>query len=285
MFNKMRLGQYLFWILPKSRSLTGLLLICLPLTSLLLTSPALAQVPKLVRYQGQVVDSQGVPLEGPYTLHFRLYDAETAGNMVWDETQTGIPITKGQFSILLGQVASLATVDWDQPRWLSVQVNGDPELAPRQQITSVPLAIRAETAEVVKTSGITDDTNQLVPSGAIILWTSANCPAGYSRVAAFDGAMLKAGTASSGPTAAGLAELPTHTHGAGSYAGPEHVHNIWTDVNTNQPLQSNGIVGNYTYNATWKTVLIQPAGGGLVTGASASTGSGTVVTVVLCQKQ
>ena len=42
------------------------------LTSLLLSSPeASAQVPKLIRYQGQAVDSAGVPLEGPYTLTFR----------------------------------------------------------------------------------------------------------------------------------------------------------------------------------------------------------------------
>ena len=36
--------------------------------SLLLASVAHAQVPKLIRYQGQAVDSQGVPLEGSSTL-------------------------------------------------------------------------------------------------------------------------------------------------------------------------------------------------------------------------
>ncbi len=109
--------------------------------------PAFAQVPKLIRYQGQVVDSQGVPLEGPYSLHFRLYNAQTGGTVVWEETQANIPITKGQFSILLGQVTPLTAMQWDQPCWLSVQVNAESELAPRQQITSVPLAIRSEMAE------------------------------------------------------------------------------------------------------------------------------------------
>ena len=33
-----------------------------------------------------------------------------------------------------------------KPLWLSIQVNTDPELSPRQQITSVPLAILAESA-------------------------------------------------------------------------------------------------------------------------------------------
>ncbi len=102
-----------------------------------------ADVPHLVRYQGQAVDSQGVPLEGPYTLTFRLYDAETAGTKVWEETQTNVPLDKGRFSVLLGQVTPL-TLDWSKPLWLSVQVGTDPELAPRQRITSVPLAIVAE---------------------------------------------------------------------------------------------------------------------------------------------
>lgn len=251
---------------------------------LLLSADLWAQVPSLIRYQGQAVDTNGVPLEGPYTLTFRLYDAETGGTNVWEEVQPNVPLSTGHFSVLLGQVAPLTAMDWSQPRWLSVQVNAEPELSPRQRITSVPLAIRAETAESVKTSGLTDDANRLVPSGAIMLWTGAACPAGYSRVAAFDGAMLKAGATSSGPTAAGLAELPAHTHGAGSYTGPQHNHNIWTDTNSSQPLQNNGIPGGYTYNAAWKTVLIQATGAGPVTGASASTGSETVVTVVLCQK-
>ena len=79
-------------------------------------------------------------------MTLRLYNAETAGSVVWQETQTGVPITKGNFSVLLGQVTPL-NADWSQPLWLSLQVNADAELAPRQRITSVPLAVRAEVAE------------------------------------------------------------------------------------------------------------------------------------------
>lgn len=260
---------------------------CLVAVSCLLLRPptALAQVPPLIRYQGQAVDAKGVPLEGPYTLTFRLYSAETAGTKLWEEVQPNIPLSKGHFSVLLGSVTPLTGMDWSQPCWLAIQVNTEPELAPRQQITSVPLAITAEQlATPIATSAITDDAKRLVPTGAIILWRGATCPSGYTRVAAWDGAMLKAGSVATGPVPSGPTELPAHSHGAGSYTGPEHTHNIWTDVNIRQPLQSNGIAGNYTYNAEWKTVMIQPAGAGPVTGTSASAGSGTVVTVVLCQK-
>ena len=110
-------------------------------------SMALAQVPHLIRYQGQAVDAQGVPLEGPYTLTFRLYDAETGGVKVWEEVQPDVPLKGGHFSVLLGQMTPLASMDWSQPRWVTIQVGEEPEMSPRQPITSVPLAVRAEVAE------------------------------------------------------------------------------------------------------------------------------------------
>ena len=111
-----------------------------------------AAVPHLIRYQGQVADSQGVPLEGPYKLTFRLYDAATAGTKVWEELQPNIPLTAGHFSVLLGQVTVL-TVDWSKSLWLSVQVGTEPELSPRQPITSVPLALVAEQLEGLRVVG------------------------------------------------------------------------------------------------------------------------------------
>ena len=82
------------------------------LSSLLLSSRSYADVPHLIRYQGQAVDSQGVPLEGPYTLTFRLYNAVTAGTKTWEEPQTGVQLSGGNFSVLLGSVTSLQAVDW-----------------------------------------------------------------------------------------------------------------------------------------------------------------------------
>ena len=181
-----------------------------------------AAVPHLIRFQGQAVDSKNVPLEGPYTLTFRLYDAQTAGTKLWEETQANIPISGGYFSVLLGQVTAL-NVDWSKTLWLSVQVGTDPELTPRQQITSVPLSIRAEVAEAL--------VDPALPSGAIILWTGSSCPSGYTRFSSADGKFLVSdGTYN--PAAGGsntrnlqhnhggvtgghtltIAEMPSHTH-------------------------------------------------------------------------
>ncbi|MDP3723469.1 MAG: hypothetical protein Q8R91_08245 [Candidatus Omnitrophota bacterium] len=92
-------GRYL----PPRRSLVLALFISVELAS----GAAHAAIPHLIRYQGQAVDRQGVPLEGPYALTFRLYEAETGGVKVWEETQTNVPLTHGHFSVLLGQVIPL----------------------------------------------------------------------------------------------------------------------------------------------------------------------------------
>ena len=122
---------------------------CLAICGLLLAAEAgYAQVPHLIRYQGQAVDTGGVPLEGPYTLTFRLYDAATGGQVLWQEIQP-VSLTGGHFSVLLGQVTPLDAMGWEASCWLGVQVNEEPELSPRQQITSVPLAILAQAAEAL----------------------------------------------------------------------------------------------------------------------------------------
>lgn len=116
-------------------------------TLALTLSQRLEAAAPLIRYQGQAVDTQGVPLEGPYTLTFRLYQTAAGGAAHWEERQEAVPLTRGYFSVLLGSKTSLDGIAWDQPAWLGIQVNDQPELLPRQQITSVPLAVRAESAE------------------------------------------------------------------------------------------------------------------------------------------
>ena len=252
-----------------------------------LPGPAHAQVPRLIRYQGQAVDSKGVPLEGAYTLTLRLYDAETAGTKVWEEVQPNVPLSKGQFSVLLGQITPLTPMDWSSPCWLAVQVNAEPELTPRQRITSVPLAIRAEMAEIVKTSGLTDDANRLVPSGSIMLWDGIACPAGYTQVTSFNDRFLVASNA-----AGIIGGSDQHSHDAGSYRGPSHTHNVtishagWTgdiinpahNLNTHDDGQERGTNVDRTFTSA-------PGGDGSITGTSGVADSRPAfVTIVLCKK-
>lgn len=130
-----------------------------------------AQVPPMIRYQGTLVDANNVPLEGAHTLTFRLYEAATEGGAVWSETQTGVPVSRGVFSIMLGQATAL-TLSFDKDYWLSTQVGADAEMSPRQRLTSVPYAYRAESAERVvdQPPGFGMDTQGTLLDGLIAYW-------------------------------------------------------------------------------------------------------------------
>lgn len=105
-----------------------------------------AAVPHLINYQGKLTDSSGTALNGSYNITFRIYDAETAGNLLWQEQYTGVVIQKGIFGVLLGSITAL-DLAFDKQYYLAIQVGSDPEMSPRQRITSAAYAIRAEQSE------------------------------------------------------------------------------------------------------------------------------------------
>ncbi len=178
-----------------------------------------AAVPHLIRFQGKVTDKAGAPLNGSYNITFRVYDAVTGGTLKWSETQSAIPVNNGIFTALLGNATQPNGMDlpFSAPYWLSMEVNSDGEMAPRQQLSSVGYAIHAETAETFLGGSAGID-----PAGAILLWTGANCPQGYSRATEFDGKFIVSGATYN--AAAGGNEK--HKHIAGTYATSSHSHSI-----------------------------------------------------------
>lgn len=114
---------------------------------LFMLTAAYAAVPHLINYQGRLTDASGNPLTGSYDINFKIYDAETAGNLLWQETQTAVVVDKGLFGILLGSVTAL-NIPFDQPYFLEIKV-GTEVMSPRQRITSSGYAIRAEVADSV----------------------------------------------------------------------------------------------------------------------------------------
>lgn len=135
-----------------------------------------AEIPRLINYQGKLTDQAGAPLDGAYELTFRIYDDVTAGNLLWQESHSGVVITQGIFSVMLGSQESLGLA-FDIPYYLEIKV-GDEVMTPRQQITSVGYAIHAATADSAQTvtsavnadklSNKTYDSTELKPFGS---WT------------------------------------------------------------------------------------------------------------------
>ncbi len=116
---------------------------------LFLVSNTFASLPEVITYQGHVVDSQGEPLGGPFDITFRIYDRENAaaGEEIWKETQAGVPIAEGDFSVKIGSAAAqsahpLHELAFDKPYWIGIEIASLGELAPRQTLDAVPFAYR-----------------------------------------------------------------------------------------------------------------------------------------------
>jgi hypothetical protein len=88
--------------------------------------------------QGRLTDADGHPVpDGTYAITFRLYNAEVGGDLLCQDADHP-PVTDGLFTALMGP----CTADDinGQELWLSIQVEGDPEMDPRQKIAPVPYA-------------------------------------------------------------------------------------------------------------------------------------------------
>lgn len=103
--------------------------------------------PTRIGDQGFLTNPQGAPLNGTVTLAFGLFAGAQGGTSLWSETQNGVTVVDGVYSVELGsQVPLDATVLAGPERWLEVRVNGE-LMAPRQRLDSVPYALRAQTLD------------------------------------------------------------------------------------------------------------------------------------------
>ncbi|MFO7716797.1 hypothetical protein, partial [Desulfosarcina sp.] len=60
----------------------------------------LAAVPAEINYQGSIEDLSG-PVDGTLTMTFRLFDADVAGTIVWEEAQS-VLVNQGIYNVILG---------------------------------------------------------------------------------------------------------------------------------------------------------------------------------------
>jgi len=111
------------------------------------TSAAAQSVPPLISYQGRLMDSGGLPITGASVpMTFSLWDGETGGTFLWSEPQA-VEVSGGLYSVLLGDSVPLpASVFSGATVYLEVTVMAE-TLAPRERLTSVAYAFRAEDAD------------------------------------------------------------------------------------------------------------------------------------------
>ncbi len=99
----------------------------------------MAQIPKLISYQGLLTDNNGAVLaDGNYNVTVKIFDAQTGGSELWSENHS-INVNNGLFQVALGSNTAL-NLPFDNPYFVSTTVNGT-ELLPRMPMTSSPYAL------------------------------------------------------------------------------------------------------------------------------------------------
>ena len=111
--------------------------------------------------QGRLTDAAGNPVpDGDYTITFRLYNVQEGGQLLCDDTGQ-LTITNGLFTVLMGPCTADAING--QELWLGVQVQGDEEMIPRQQIAPVPYAWSLRPGAVISDTRTLAQVNGVVP--------------------------------------------------------------------------------------------------------------------------
>ena len=158
---------------------------------------ALADVPRVMTFQGKLADTQGRFVEGQRALTFRVYDQETGGAVLWQEQHANTTVTKGIFAVPLGVYQPL-NLAFDTNYWVSVEVGSDGEMSPRQRLTASAYAFRAVESEHARTADLatiavnasnavsalvagvaTNVVNGGMPVGTILAYSGTNAPTGF----------------------------------------------------------------------------------------------------------
>ena len=131
-----------------------------------------AGVPTTLAYQGSLTDKAGTGISGSRTLVFSLYGVDTGGSASWSEQQA-VTVTAGKFSAVLGSSAPLDVSVLSGDTWLGIAVLGEPEMTPRQKLTSVAYSLRAKVADSVISS------DSLIPAGTVVAFAGTVAPDGW----------------------------------------------------------------------------------------------------------
>lgn len=115
---------------------------------------AMAAVPPMLNFQGNLTDIAGVPIANDTkSVLFRIWDASAGGSVKWFETQNIITDGNGNFSVLLDTV-------FNQPdRWLGIKVDTDPEISPRAKLVSIGYSFRVSTIDEARGGHVNGNIN------------------------------------------------------------------------------------------------------------------------------
>ena len=108
--------------------------------------------PQTIGYEGFITNTAGAPQTGTHTMRVRVYDASSAGTLLYDETHTGVSVVNGYFGISIGSgtinggtAGSLNQLSFNEQYFLSLEIItlATGEMSPRTSINAAPYAYTA----------------------------------------------------------------------------------------------------------------------------------------------
>ena len=128
--------------MKKSILSLGVLITCL--VFLLLPGKAYS-IPKLINFQGKLLDLTGTPISGTVDITFSIYNVTSGGSSFWSEIQSVVVSSDGVYSVLLGSENPI-DLGFNEDYWLGIKVGSDSEMTPRLRLGSSPYSFLSEEA-------------------------------------------------------------------------------------------------------------------------------------------
>jgi hypothetical protein len=152
-------------------------------------------LPQRINFQGKLINpTTNNPEAGPVDLTFNIYNVASGGSSLYTETQNGVPLTNGVFSVEIGTVTALSRdLFLGASVYLGVTVVGDAggEMVPRQNLVMSAYAFTA--------NQLSDQNEVRLIAGAIYsTFTSAGNFTAPGGIVGSSGSFTNGITASSG---------------------------------------------------------------------------------------
>ena len=99
-----------------------------------------------LNYQASLTDNDKIPINGKINMQFSIYNTETEGEPLWNESINDLPVINGILSVIIGEkngIPDSMIKDYDA-LFLGIQVGDDAEMTPRSQLFPVPESIEAK---------------------------------------------------------------------------------------------------------------------------------------------
>ncbi len=115
-------------------------------TAFALTAAIIFATPQRLNYQGYITQS-GLPMSGPATMEFRLFDADTGGAQLCSTNPQAVTVTRGRFNYEIGSEAGgcdLAAIDWAGSNVFLEVVVGGQTLTPRERVVPAAMSLNSD---------------------------------------------------------------------------------------------------------------------------------------------